>query len=119
MVDTYSTTTHVPEALHRLVEAYTALGLNDEARKAAAVLGYNFPSSEWYKDSYALARANEKRMAEVQPVSDALPAAAPEVTPAAAAADTAKLAKPPQPETSGETTIIPAAKKKKPWYQFW
>ena len=55
------------------IAVFRALGLTDEARKVAAVLGYNYPSSEWYKDSYALARGSEKRMAEVQPVSDALP----------------------------------------------
>lgn len=50
----YQTTTHVPEALHRMVEAYTALGVMDEARRYAAVLGYNYPGSEWYERSYAL-----------------------------------------------------------------
>jgi outer membrane protein assembly factor BamD len=50
----YQATSHAPEALHRLVEAYMALGLPDEARKYAAVLGHNFPSSEWYSDSYEL-----------------------------------------------------------------
>jgi outer membrane protein assembly factor BamD len=54
VVDRYQTTTHVPEALHRLTEAYLSLGLEQEAQKNAAVLGYNFPSSEWYQDSYAL-----------------------------------------------------------------
>jgi outer membrane protein assembly factor BamD len=54
VVERYQTTTHVPEALHRLTEAYLALGLQQEAQKNAAVLGYNFPSSEWYQDSYAL-----------------------------------------------------------------
>lgn len=54
VVDEYQTTTHVPEALHRLVECYLALGITDEAQTAAAVLGYNFPGSEWYEDSYAL-----------------------------------------------------------------
>ena len=54
VVDNYQTTTHVPEALHRLIECYLALGLNDEAKKTAAVLGYNYPGSEWYRDSYAL-----------------------------------------------------------------
>jgi outer membrane protein assembly factor BamD len=54
VIDRYQTTTHVPEALHRLVEAYAALGLNEEARKMAAVLGYNYPGSEWYVDSYDL-----------------------------------------------------------------
>jgi outer membrane protein assembly factor BamD len=54
VVDNFQTTTHVPEALHRLTEAYQALGLVDEARKTAAVLGHNFPGSEWYIDSYEL-----------------------------------------------------------------
>lgn len=54
VVNDYQTTTHVPEALHRLTEAYMALGITDEARKTAAVLGYNFPNSSWYKDSYKL-----------------------------------------------------------------
>jgi outer membrane protein assembly factor BamD len=54
VVDRYQTTTHVPEALHRLTEAYLALGLEQEAQKNAAVLGYNFPGSQWYLDSYAL-----------------------------------------------------------------
>jgi outer membrane protein assembly factor BamD len=54
VVDNYQTTTHVPEALHRLIECYLALGLNDEAQRTASVLGYNYPGSEWYRDSYAL-----------------------------------------------------------------
>jgi outer membrane protein assembly factor BamD len=54
VVDKFQTTTHVPEALHRLIECYMALGLNDEAQRTASVLGYNYPGSEWYRDSYAL-----------------------------------------------------------------
>ncbi len=54
VIKDYQTTTHVPEALHRLVEAYLALGVVDEAQANAAVLGYNYPGSEWYADSYAL-----------------------------------------------------------------
>ncbi|WP_085783402.1 outer membrane protein assembly factor BamD [Candidatus Nucleicultrix amoebiphila] len=54
VVDKFQTTSHVPEALHRMVEVYLALGLNEEARKAGAVLGYNFPGSSWYADSYYL-----------------------------------------------------------------
>jgi outer membrane protein assembly factor BamD len=50
----YQTTRHVEEALERLTEAYMALGIVDEARTAAAVLGHNFPDSKWYKDAYAL-----------------------------------------------------------------
>jgi outer membrane protein assembly factor BamD len=54
VIDKYQTTTHTPEALHRMVECYTALGLNDEAQKMGAILGHNYPDSEWYKASYSL-----------------------------------------------------------------
>ncbi len=54
VVDQYQTTSHVPEALHRLIESYTALGLKEEARQTALVLGQNYPGSPWYQDSYAL-----------------------------------------------------------------
>jgi len=52
VVDDYQTTNHVPEALHRLTEIYLILGLRDQAKKTAAVLGYNYPGSSWYDDSY-------------------------------------------------------------------
>jgi outer membrane protein assembly factor BamD len=52
VVDDYQTTNHVPEALHRLTEIYLILGLRDQARRTAAVLGYNYPGSNWYEDSY-------------------------------------------------------------------
>jgi outer membrane protein assembly factor BamD len=52
VVDDYQTTAHVPEALARIVEIYLALGLVDEAKKTAAVLGYNDPGSVWYQDAY-------------------------------------------------------------------
>ena len=54
VVEDYQTTNHVPEALHRLTEIYTALGLTQEAQRTASVLGHNFPGSNWYQDSYAL-----------------------------------------------------------------
>jgi outer membrane protein assembly factor BamD len=50
----FQTTTHVPEALHRITESYLALGVTDEAQTATAVLGHNYPGSPWYQDSYAL-----------------------------------------------------------------
>jgi len=50
----YQTTRHAPEALYRLVEAYLGLGIVGEAQTAAAVLGHNFPDSQWYKDAYSL-----------------------------------------------------------------
>jgi outer membrane protein assembly factor BamD len=54
VVDRYQTTTHTPEALYRLVEAYLTLGLMDEAKKNGAVLGYNYPGDPWYRDAYQL-----------------------------------------------------------------
>jgi outer membrane protein assembly factor BamD len=54
VVSQFQTTRHVEEALARLVECYMALGIVNEAQTAAAVLGHNFPDSQWYKDSYAL-----------------------------------------------------------------
>jgi outer membrane protein assembly factor BamD len=53
VVDDYQTTNHAPEALARLTEVYLVLGLKDQARKSAAVLGYNYPGSEWYSATYA------------------------------------------------------------------
>ncbi|WP_259780669.1 outer membrane protein assembly factor BamD [Aestuariispira ectoiniformans] len=61
VVERFQTTTHVPEALHRLVEAYLSLGVTDEAQMAAAVLGHNYPASQWYADSYALLEGRDLR----------------------------------------------------------
>ncbi len=57
VIEDYQTTSHVAEALHRLVECYLAVGIPREAQTAAAVLGYNFPGSKWYGDSYDLLKA--------------------------------------------------------------
>lgn len=54
VVTKYQSTTHVPEALHRLTELYMAMGVMDAAQEYAAVLGYNYPGSQWYADSYDL-----------------------------------------------------------------
>lgn len=54
VVESYGDTRHVEEALARLTEAYYAMGIQSEAQTAAAVLGHNFPESQWYKDAYAL-----------------------------------------------------------------
>jgi outer membrane protein assembly factor BamD len=54
VVEDFQTTTHTAEALHRLVEAYLSLGLTREAQTAAAILGHNYRSSDWYEDSYKL-----------------------------------------------------------------
>lgn len=54
VVDEYQSTSHTPEALERLTESYLALGIREEAKKAAAVLGNNYPGSKWYERAYAL-----------------------------------------------------------------
>ena len=54
VVDKYQTTSHTPEALERLVECYFALGVPEEAKKAAAVLGRNYPDTYWYRQSLRL-----------------------------------------------------------------
>lgn len=58
VVEHYQTTSHTPEALHRLVEAYLRLGVTAEAKKYAAVLGYNYPGSDWYRYSYEMMEGN-------------------------------------------------------------
>lgn len=57
VVTRYQSTRHVEEALYRLTEAYMALGVINEAQTSAAVLGYNFPESTWYKDAYKLVQS--------------------------------------------------------------
>ena len=54
VVDKYQTTSHTPEALYRLVESYLTIGLIGEAKKNAAVLGYNYPGDPWYLSAYNL-----------------------------------------------------------------
>jgi len=54
VVDNYDETIYAEEALHRLVEVYYVLGLEDESKKYAKLLGYNYQSSEWYKRSYEM-----------------------------------------------------------------
>ena len=58
VIDEYQTTEQVPEALLRLTEAYLSLGVRDEAQAAAAVLGHNYPGSDWYREAYALLTIN-------------------------------------------------------------
>ena len=76
VVEQYQTTAHTPEALMRLVESYLALGLREEAKKSAAVLGANYPGSDWYERAYKLIgeypvlapQAPVKPAAEIAPV---------------------------------------------------
>ncbi len=62
VVEQFQTTTQTPEALHRLVESYLALGLNAEAQTAGAILGANYPSTPWYQDSYTLLTGQSLKM---------------------------------------------------------
>jgi outer membrane protein assembly factor BamD len=57
VIDKYQTTSHTAEALERLTESYLALGVVKEAQTAAAVLGYNYPGTQWYMDAYTLLTA--------------------------------------------------------------
>jgi outer membrane protein assembly factor BamD len=61
VVDKYQTTSHAPEALMRLTESYLALGVPAEAQKTAAVLGANYPGSEWYKHAYGLVQRHSPK----------------------------------------------------------
>ena len=61
VIEKYDTTVFVEEALHRLVEVYYKLGLIDEAKQAATILGYNYQSGEWYKKSYKVFNKKYKR----------------------------------------------------------
>ncbi len=70
VVDSYQTTTHVPEALHRLIECYLATGLTKEAQTVAAVLGHNHPGNEWYADSFLLLKGKDLRPAWIKTTDD-------------------------------------------------
>ena len=62
VVEDFQTTSHTPEALHRLVEAYLSLGMTEEAQTAGAILGHNYQSTEWYEDSYTLLTSQGLKM---------------------------------------------------------
>ena len=78
VVEDYQTTSHTPEALLRLTECYLALGVPEEARKAAAVLGRNYPNSKWYQRAYDLVQRHPPRaIAPAAATQAAAPAPAP------------------------------------------
>ncbi len=72
VVNRYQTTSHAPEALYRLVEAYLTVGLVQEAKENAAVLGYNYPGDVWYRDAYKLMTERGLRPS-LAPSPDVLP----------------------------------------------
>ena len=64
VINDYETTIYVEEALHRLVELHYKLGLVDESKKYASLLGYNYQSSEWYEESYQILNKNYVKTAK-------------------------------------------------------
>jgi len=114
VVENYQTTTHVPEALHRLTEAYLSLGIVDEARKTAAVLGHNFPGNEWYIDSYQIIENKQIRITKEDVPwwkvwkEDQIPASVAKQGNKPQAAKSSKVAKTGSP-----------AKADPPWWKFW
>ena len=62
VIDEYDTTIYAEEALHRLVEVYYTIGLIDEAKKYANLLGYNYQSSRWYEQSYSVFNKKYKKI---------------------------------------------------------
>jgi outer membrane protein assembly factor BamD len=69
VIKDFDTTSHTPEALYRLVEAYETMGLREEANRHAATLGYNYPGDRWYAQAYRLMRERGEAP-EVVPVTD-------------------------------------------------
>ena len=66
ILNDYETTIYVEEALHRLVEVHYIIGLNNEAKKYAKLLGYNYQSSEWYEQSYNIFDNKYKKIKETK-----------------------------------------------------
>ncbi|MBY0302191.1 outer membrane protein assembly factor BamD, partial [Sphingomonas ginsenosidimutans] len=104
VVDQYQTTTHTPEALMRLTETYLALGVRGEAEKAAAVLGANYPGSDWYARAYKLMQEYPaKPIAPLAPGELVVPQPVRAATPGEAATPTpsADAPAPTTPATTG------------------
>ncbi len=136
VVDEFQTTTHVPEALLRIIESYVALGLKEEARKTAAVLGYNFPGSEWYIDAYELVENTRIRPPETSPWYEFWKSDKPVVRSTSIDEENdgswykfwkSDTPRPPQSAPAGKTAKVKARpagkpgapKAEKPWYQIW
>ena len=66
MVEQYEKTVYVEEALHRLVELYYSIGLENESQKYASLLGYNYQSSKWYEKSYKVFNNEYKSKLELK-----------------------------------------------------
>ena len=66
VVDKYETTIYIEEALHRLVEVYYTIGLKEEAKKYAQLLGYNYQSSKWYENTYSIFNKKYKKKEKIK-----------------------------------------------------
>jgi len=112
VIETYQTTNDVPEALERLTEAYFAIGLTNEARASAAVLGYNFPDSQWYRYAYALlvqhGYGNDKG-AKVQQASAQAPMTTTTARPAPAPSTPASVASAPTVQAAVPSNVAPVS----------
>jgi outer membrane protein assembly factor BamD len=104
VIDNFQSSTHTPEALQRLVESYLSLGLEEEARRAAAVLGANYPDSVWFERAYELMREHAPELVSRQA---AAPAIGPASAPVPIARPTALVSTAPEP------VVAPAAKPEK------
>ncbi|WP_135080233.1 outer membrane protein assembly factor BamD [Terasakiella sp. SH-1] len=113
VVQKYDTTTHVPEALHRMIECYLQLGLDDEARRTAAVLGHNFPGSEWYVDTYQI--VERKRIKDKEEPSWYWPFEKKDALEVLEEQDGQKAEDLRPADEQGEQPV----KEEKPWYNFW
>jgi len=112
VVDEYQTTSHTPEALYRLVEAYLTIGVVEEAKRNAAVLGFNFPGDRWYQDAYRLMTRRGIDVPRPRPAAATAPAAD-----ASAAGATEELAVPPGEAAPAEAAATEEAPKKKSWWR--
>ena len=70
VVNNYETTVYIEEALHRIVEVYYILGLENEAKKYATILGYNYQSSEWFNQSYNILNKTKKLEKNIDPTNN-------------------------------------------------
>jgi len=108
VIDQYQTTSHAPEALMRLTEAYLALGLRQEAQRSAAVLGRNYAGTDWYERAYKLLGENPVRQVAAVPAGQAViplgtPGAKPQSLPGISDGQTTPSTVPTAPTTPAGT----------------
>src|SRR5690606_19467311 len=118
VVDDYQTTSHTAEALYRLVEGYLTMGLVEEAKRNAAVLGFNYPGNRWYQDAYRLMeRRGQPMPTRPTPVSTTAPSSAdPDQPPSEASPAPAALTTPPA-DGAAPAEATASDKPKKSWWR--